>query len=119
MGCPGGIGQMSPAVPTLVVLLSPPWRLAPVPSQNMYCVVTGRKIFTLLPPSNVLFLYEQNFPQGRYRRKADGTGFELEIEEGSLPGIPLGEGRIIDHVPVAVSRKRHIISRGVCRCRQR
>ena len=81
----------------------------------MYCVVTGQKIFTLLPPSDILFLYEQDFPQGRYRRKADGTGFELEIEEGSVPWIPLGDGRIIAHVPMAVSHERHIISRGVCR----
>ena len=29
--CPGGIEQISPAVPTLAVLLSPPWRPAPVP----------------------------------------------------------------------------------------
>lgn len=60
-------------------------------TQNMYCVVRGQKHFTLLPPSDVLFLYEQEYPQGRYRRKADGTGFDVEMEEGSVTWVPVGE----------------------------
>lgn len=57
----------------------------------MYCVVRGEKHFTLLPPSDVLFLYEQQYPQGRYRRKNEGGGFEVEMEEGTVPWIPVGE----------------------------
>lgn len=81
--------------------------------QNMYCVLRGEKHFTLLPPSDVLFLYEQEFPQGRYRHRRDtgdddsdgirgdgGSGgeagskkgkFEVEMEEGTVPWIPVGE----------------------------
>lgn len=57
----------------------------------MYCVVRGEKHFTLLPPSDVLFLYEQEYPQGKYRRKNEGGGFEVEMEEGTVPWIPVGE----------------------------
>lgn len=62
--------------------------------QNMYCVVRGEKHFTLLPPSDVLFLYEQDYPCGRYRqrREEQGGGFEVELEEGeTVPWIPVGE----------------------------
>lgn len=72
----------------------------------------GEKHFTLLPPSDVLFLYEQDFPQGRYRQRIEardnkdlaavgggeggrannGKGnFEVEMEEGDVPWIPVGE----------------------------
>ena len=60
-------------------------------AQNMYCVIRGEKHFTLLPPSDVLFLYEQEYAQGRYRRKSEGGGFEVEMEEGTVPWIPVGE----------------------------
>lgn len=57
----------------------------------MYCVVRGEKHFTLLPPSDVLFLYEQEYAQGRYRRTSEGGGFEVEMEEGTVPWIPVGD----------------------------
>ncbi|CAM9165656.1 unnamed protein product [Ectocarpus sp. 12 AP-2014] len=66
--------------------------------ENMYCVVRGEKHFTLLPPSDVLFLYEQEYPQGRYRQRrsvdgGEGEGregrFEVEMEEGKVPWIPV------------------------------
>lgn len=59
--------------------------------KNMYCVLRGEKHFTLLPPSDVLFLYEQEYPQGRFRKKADGSGFEVRLEDGTVPWIPVGE----------------------------
>ena len=34
--------------------------------ENMYCVLAGEKRFTLLPPSDVSFLYERVFPVGRF-----------------------------------------------------
>lgn len=61
----------------------------------MYCVVRGEKHFTLLPPSDVLFLYEQDYRQGRYRRRDDGRGFDVEMEEGMVPWIPVGEKRLL------------------------
>ncbi|KAH9117179.1 hypothetical protein LEN26_012763 [Aphanomyces euteiches] len=41
--------------------------------ENMYCVVRGRKHFTLLPPSDVAFLYETEYPTGRYVHKNTTT----------------------------------------------
>ncbi|KAF0724048.1 hypothetical protein AaE_009816, partial [Aphanomyces astaci] len=41
--------------------------------ENMYCVVRGRKHFTLLPPSDVAFLYETEYPTGRYRSTRETT----------------------------------------------
>ncbi|KAG7379116.1 hypothetical protein PHYPSEUDO_009063 [Phytophthora pseudosyringae] len=35
--------------------------------ENFYCVVKGKKHFTLLPPSAVGCLYEREFPSARYR----------------------------------------------------
>lgn len=62
----------------------------------MYCVVRGEKLFTLLPPSDVLFLYEQEYPSGRYRQRRGERGergeFEVELERGeTVPWIPVGE----------------------------
>ncbi|CAN0008064.1 unnamed protein product, partial [Pylaiella littoralis] len=69
--------------------------------ENMYCVVRGEKHFTLLPPSDVLFLHEQEYPQGRYRRArregggegagtgAGAGGFEVVMEEGTVPWVPV------------------------------
>ncbi|CAM9872984.1 unnamed protein product [Discosporangium mesarthrocarpum] len=59
--------------------------------ENMFCVVRGEKIFTLLPPSDVLFLYEQEYPQGRYLQDGKGGPFRahLEGEEQSVKWIPV------------------------------
>ncbi|DAZ93002.1 TPA: hypothetical protein N0F65_006518 [Lagenidium giganteum] len=35
--------------------------------ENMYCVVVGRKHFTLLPPADIACLYETGYPSARYR----------------------------------------------------
>lgn len=61
------------------------------PAQNMYCVIRGEKHFTLLPPSDVLFLYEQDFARGKYRRKLDGAGFDVQMEPGTISWIPVGK----------------------------
>lgn len=57
--------------------------------ENMYCVLRGEKQFTLLPPSDVLFLYEQEYPQGRYRQRDDRNGFEVLMEENTVSWIPV------------------------------
>lgn len=45
--------------------------------ENIYCVVNGTKTFTLFPPSDLPFLYEQDYPCGQYRQDADGS-FHLD-----------------------------------------
>ena len=35
--------------------------------ENMYCVLSGEKIFTLLPPSDIAFLGEKHYPSARHR----------------------------------------------------
>jgi jumonji domain-containing protein 7 len=36
------------------------------PYENIYCVVSGRKMFTLLPPSDAPFLYTKFYPVAKY-----------------------------------------------------
>ena len=52
----------------------------------MYAVCSGSKIFTLLPPSDYVFLNEQLFRAGKYKRKPDQS-FEIEISDRSQPWI--------------------------------
>ncbi|ETW04235.1 hypothetical protein, variant [Aphanomyces invadans] len=51
--------------------------------ENMYCVVRGRKHFTLLPPSDVAFLYEREFPTGRYRHTSS-TSTKSSVDSASI-----------------------------------
>ncbi|CAM9247938.1 unnamed protein product [Choristocarpus tenellus] len=57
--------------------------------ENMYCVVRGEKQFTLLPPSDVMFLYEQLYPQARYQQDAERGAFNVLLEEGSVNWSPV------------------------------
>lgn len=41
------------------------------PYENLYCVVRGAKRFTLLPPGDILWMYEREYPSYRYRSRAD------------------------------------------------
>ena len=72
----------------------------------MYCVVKGRKHFTLLPPSDVAFLYEGEYQSARYvhgstAMSPSSTGkllqykrhpswlIEMEPETSTTPWIPV------------------------------
>ena len=57
------------------------------PYDNIYWVVRGEKHFTLLPPSDVVFLPERPFRVGRHRwDKAQGKWVvDLELEEPAQP----------------------------------
>ncbi|OQS01127.1 hypothetical protein ACHHYP_01804 [Achlya hypogyna] len=44
--------------------------------ENMYCVVRGRKHFTLLPPSDVAFLHETTYPTTRYVHESRTARFD-------------------------------------------
>lgn len=48
--------------------------------ENIYAVVKGRKLFTLLPPSDAYRLYFQTCQVARYRKDAEGT-LVLQPEE--------------------------------------
>ncbi|BDA47612.1 Bifunctional peptidase and (3S)-lysyl hydroxylase JMJD7 [Coccomyxa sp. Obi] len=48
--------------------------------ENIYAVVKGRKVFTLLPPSDVYRLYFQTCQVARYNKDAEGT-LVLQPEE--------------------------------------
>ncbi|TMW61420.1 hypothetical protein Poli38472_012611 [Pythium oligandrum] len=92
--------------------------------ENMYCVVKGRKHFTLLPPSDVACLYEREYPSARYRHEStlgqdaydeattaafhschpeDTSWFIVPSEEtGMTPWIPVDPLRInIKRYPLA------------------
>ncbi|EQC31559.1 hypothetical protein SDRG_10731 [Saprolegnia diclina VS20] len=44
--------------------------------ENMYCVVRGQKHFTLLPPSDVAFLHETEYPTTRYVHVTKTAGID-------------------------------------------
>lgn len=48
----------------------------------MYCVVKGKKHFTLLPPAAIAGLYEQEYPSARYRHSSSLTSeTDLPVDE--------------------------------------
>ena len=48
------------------------------PYENMYAVLRGEKIFTLLPPGDAYRLYSRPWPAARYERRGDGWVLEPE-----------------------------------------
>lgn len=62
--------------------------------ENLYMVVRGEKVFTLLPPAAVPFLHEQRCPPGHFERR-EGGGFHAvpdppeEAGDMEVPWIPL------------------------------
>jgi len=58
--------------------------------ENLYAVVRGEKLFTLLPPCDVLWLYERDFSTGRYDLDEDG-GWGIVMEEGVSSYTPRGD----------------------------
>lgn len=62
------------------------------PYENLYAVVTGCKVFTLLPPGDAPWLPERSVPAGQYRRRADGTWYVAQGEEsgGHVSWIDVG-----------------------------
>ena len=59
------------------------------PYENIYCVVTGRKHFVLLPPTDLPFLYRNLYPTANYN-----AALEIESVENSpkIPWIPVDPG---------------------------
>lgn len=55
------------------------------PFDNIYCVVRGVKTFTLLPPTDVRYLYEKPFPIGSYYQSKPGEKFAIVKEKGNVP----------------------------------
>jgi jumonji domain-containing protein 7 len=70
--------------------------------ENLYAVVRGEKVFTLLPPCDVLWLYERQYATGTFRfgSRAAGAGVEPEVGSaaaasgcsGELPRATAPEG---------------------------
>ena len=64
------------------------------PYENLYCVVTGEKHFTLLPPTDYHCLYETSYPQGQFQQEG-GPGGRWEVQGAVDP-----QGQLVtDHVP--------------------
>ena len=53
--------------------------------ENTYCVIKGRKHFTLYPPSSVNHLRTENLPAAQYREREDGT---FAVEQSPAPARP-------------------------------
>jgi jumonji domain-containing protein 7 len=54
------------------------------PYENIYCVVTGCKEFTLLPPTDLPYLYRKRYPVGQYTKD-----FCIDLLEEQVPWIPV------------------------------
>ncbi|CAM9223584.1 unnamed protein product [Chrysoparadoxa australica] len=59
--------------------------------ENTYCVLSGQKIFTLLPPSDVLFLYEQPYKPASYSKDLTGSQSAVPEDSDEVLWIPIGE----------------------------
>ncbi len=56
------------------------------PYENIYCVVRGYKDFILFPPTDLPWLYYQDYPQGVFQRTDKGD-FEVKLleDQGNFP----------------------------------
>eukprot|EP01132_Coremiostelium_polycephalum_P004854 gene4854-6050_t len=62
------------------------------PYENIYCVVRGTKVFTLLPPIDYPFLYEKEFIAATYVESKENPGelvVEKDVPETKVPWIPV------------------------------
>lgn len=64
--------------------------------ENLYAVVAGEKVFTLLPPCEVLWLYERRYPTGAFQPQphdgGDGDGDGDGDEQGGAARSKGGAG---------------------------
>ncbi|XP_072032141.1 bifunctional peptidase and (3S)-lysyl hydroxylase JMJD7-like [Amphiura filiformis] len=58
--------------------------------ENLYCVISGRKHFILLPPTDLPFIPYGTYPAAKYKEVSPGH-FEMidDPEVGQLPWIPI------------------------------
>lgn len=57
--------------------------------ENLYCVISGSKTFTLIPPTDLPFVPYENYPAARYRQIGDEFIIEEDKETGIVPWIPI------------------------------
>jgi len=57
--------------------------------ENMYIVITGEKHFTLLPQTDLFYLYEGKYTEARYRETENGFVIEEEVPKSEVPWIPV------------------------------
>lgn len=66
--------------------------------ENMYAVITGEKTFTLLPPTDLLYLDEKEYPSMQYRVK------------GTFDSVDSSTARCIDgtqpHIAILLNRAK-------------
>ncbi|KAI8894386.1 JmjC domain-containing protein 7 [Globomyces pollinis-pini] len=53
------------------------------PYENIYCVVSGTKEFTLLPPTDTPFLYRQHYPISQYNAQLE----IVSTDQGTVPWV--------------------------------
>eukprot|EP01133_Synstelium_polycarpum_P015875 gene15875-18867_t len=61
------------------------------PYENIYCVVRGRKRFTLLPPIDTPFLYQRDYVAATYERDEQSGELRIAVDvpEMTVPWIPV------------------------------
>jgi len=62
--------------------------------ENLYCVVKGKKIFTLLPPTDLPFLYKSPYHSGKYNHKDNEWKIEMDDPPNTIDWIPVDPDNI-------------------------
>ena len=57
--------------------------------ENLYCVIKGKKIFTLIPPSDRPFIYYEKFPVANHKFAGGKWTIEHHHESEKVPWIPI------------------------------
>jgi peptidyl-lysine (3S)-dioxygenase / protease len=65
--------------------------------ENMYAVITGEKTFTLLPPTDLLYLEEKEYPSMQYRVKGN-VGSAPSSTAGCIDGTPPHPTTLVNRV---------------------
>lgn len=80
------------------------------PYENIYAVITGKKVFRLLPPASQPWLHEQFYKQAIYNKTE--SGWEIKpLDQEPIPWIPIDLGKpdlvkypLLQHVnPITVT----------------
>jgi peptidyl-lysine (3S)-dioxygenase / protease len=54
---------------------------------QVYCVISGEKHFTIYPPSDICFLYQKEYKTGNYIYDKENSSFKYKINDEKIPWI--------------------------------
>jgi len=57
--------------------------------ENIYCVVTGKKHFTLLPPTDLCYLYKQPYKSATFHQESGNWKIRQDEPHCTVPWVPV------------------------------